>query len=311
MTARVGLVWAFAFVLLEAIQFVFFGNVFQRVSSVLFGALVLGTTVAAFVGWTAVYRSSQLHRAFSMPWLLLAINVTALLSWLMFLMAVQLIEPAVAYALGAGAMPLAAWAAHQLGIPEGEAMRNRMEAIGNTLIGAALVYLLLITTFGASGFTRGGAGMATLGALLALTEGALFTWLLILCQRIDRAGVKPGALFGLRFPLYVLTAGTLAAMGFDAKEAVPWSELAVIVALGLLLIVPPLYALQQAVSHLSTLTISAITALGPFFIFALQMAEGRVSYSTPTLIGLGIYYVAAITTALGALKASRGAGRTP
>lgn len=302
--AQVGIAWSLAFVFLESIQFVFFGNVFQRVSSVLFGSIVLGITTVAFVGWAAIRRRDQLRLALSLPRHLIAINLTATASWLMFLMAVQLIEPAIAYTLGAGAMPLAAWVAHRLGVAEGDAPRNRTEATGVLIILVGMIYLSIITITGASGFVRGGTPMAVLGITLALAEGTLFTWLLFYCARIDRKGVGPGTVFGLRFPLYIITAAILASQGFDAKASVPTSELTIIVAIGLMLIIPPLLALQFAVALVSTLTISIMTALGPFVIFMLQVAEGRVTYSTPTLIGLGVYFAGAVLAAFGAVRAS-------
>ena len=91
----------------------------------------------------------------------------------------------------------------------------------------------------------------------------MFTWVQIYCQRLDRAGVGPGAVFGLRFPLYVMFAGGFAALGFDHKETVPTGDIAVMVIIGLALTVPPLYALQRAIASVSTLTIGTLTALGP------------------------------------------------
>ena len=74
--------------------------------------------------------------------------------------------------------------------------------------------------------------------------------------------------------------------------------------IGLLLTVPPLYTLQKAISMISTLTVSALTALGPFVIFALQMIEGRVDYAPATLVGLAIYFAGALLSAMGAVSAS-------
>ena len=74
---------------------------------------------------------------------------------------------------------------------------------------------------------------------------------------------------------------------------------------GFMLTIPPLYFLQKAVSLLPTLTISALTALGPFVIFCLQIVEGRVSYSFATMLGLTIYICGAILAAFGAVKATR------
>ena len=53
---------------------------------------------------------------------------------------------------------------------------------------------------------------------------------------------------------------------------------------------------------ISTLTVSALTALGPFVIFALQMIEGRVDYSTATLIGLAVYCAGSLLSATGAVR---------
>ncbi len=302
--AIAGILWGSAFVVLESIQFVFFGGIFQRMSSFLFGFLVFGLAVFFFVGWTSIRAPGQLKTAFANPKLLFAINLTATLAWIAFLSSVQLIEPAVAYTIGAGVMPMTAYLAFRCGVPEGEAMRSRTEALGNLLVLFGILYLSVITIAGWSGFVRGSSMVAFAGVLFAIADGVLFTWLLIYCQRMDRAGVSSGAVFGLRFPLYVLVAGSLAALGADKKMALSPGEIAIIVAIGFALVIPPLYALQRAVSMISTLTISALTALGPFVIFGLQMIEGRVEHSLATLVGLVVYFTGALLAAFGAVQAT-------
>ena len=298
-----GIIWALLFVVLESIQFVFFGAVFQRMDSFLFGALVFVTVIVVFVGWAAIYRRQQLKRAFQNPRHLIAVNLTATFAWLAFLGSVERIEPAVAYTIGAGVMPLTAWLAWHLGIPEGERMRSRAEAAGNLLILVGILYLAVITVLGLSGFTKGGWLGGAFGVALAVADGVMFTCVLIHCQRMDRVGVGPGTVFGLRFLLYVVVAGTLAATVDTSKPDSPTIEIAQTVGIGLLLIVPPLYALQRAVANVSPLTIGALTALGPFVIFALQIIEGRVGYSWPTLIGLMVYFAGALIAAFGAVRA--------
>lgn len=302
------MIWGVAFVVLESTQFVFFGGVFRRISSFVFGFLVFAITTLGFVGWAWVTAPGQIRAALARPGLLLAINVTAALSWLALLISVQLIEPAVAYTIGAGAMPIAALLFQRLGVSGGAGPRNGMEAAGVALIALAVAFLSLATVMGWSGFVRGdlqiAPWIALAGVSLAFGEGMLFTWLLILCQRIDRTGVGPGAIFGLRFPLYVLIAGAGAAVGLDSKAPLDAVEIALLVALGLLLIVPPLYALQRTVALLPTVTISVLTALGPFVIFVLQMVEGRVAYAPATLLGLAIYFAGALLAAYGAVGAT-------
>lgn len=183
-------------------------------------------------------------------------------------------------------------------------MRNRTEAAGTLLIAAGILYLAIVTVSGWSGFVRGSTATAIAGVGFAVADGVLFTWMLIYCQRMDRVGVSPTAVFGLRFPLYVLFAGSMVTLGVDAKPPLPASEVLLIVAIGLALTIPPLLALQKAVASISTLTIGAITALGPFVIFALQIVEGRVAYSQATLLGLTIYFAGALLAATGAVNAA-------
>ncbi|WP_371224654.1 hypothetical protein [Roseovarius sp. 2305UL8-3] len=305
MTAQTaGLIWALAFVVLEAAQFVFFGGTFQRMDSFLFGFLVLGLTVITFVGAAILRSPGQVRAAFANPWLLFRINAIATLGWIAYLGSVQLIEPAVAYTIGAGVMPLTAVALHYLGWSEGEALRNRLEILGNILIGLAILSLILVTLMDLSGFVRGGIGAALLGVALAIADGVLFTLLLVYCQRMDRKGVGPSALFGMRFMLYVLTAGVLAATRVNPAPVPEVSEMIWIIVAGYALIVPPLYALQRAVALISTLTLGTLTATGPFVIFLLQIFEGRVAQSGPTLIGLCLFFAGAIVAATGATRAA-------
>lgn len=300
--AVIGLVWATAFVVLEAVQFVFFGGLFQRMNAFLFGFLVLGITTLVFVAAAIVRVPGQVRVAFAQPRLLIQVNVTAALAWLAFLGSVQMIEPAVAYTIGAGVMPLTAFALSRIGWPEGEALRNEAEVLGTVVIALALIGLAAVTFAGGSGFAR--AGGAFLGVGLAVADGVLFTLLLVYCQRLDRAGVGASAVFGLRFPLYVLTAGALAAMTLGPEDVLPWGDTLVAAAVGMCLVVPPLYALQRAVALVSTMTLGAITAAGPFVIFLLQMIEGRVDTSGLTLIGLCVYFAGALLAAYGAVKAT-------
>ena len=300
----VGLVWAIVFVVLDSVQFVYFGGLFQHMNSFLFGFCVLGLTSVVFIGMAWVRTPDQVRLAFAHPGLLLKINATAAIGWIAFLGSVQLIEPAIAYTIGAGVMPLTAFLLHRFGWREGEPMRNRTETIGNLIIVVAIVLLAVTTLAGLSGFVRGDTGTAILGVLLAIADGVLFTMMLAYCQRLDRTGVGASAVFGLRFPLYVLTAGMLAGATMTPADLPSASTLLVATLVGLAVIVPPLYALQKAVALITTMTLSALTATGPFVIFALQIVEGRVAQSGTTLVGLCIYFVGAIIAATGAVRAT-------
>ena len=302
--AILGLCWALLYVALESTQFVFFGGLFQRMSSFVFGFLVFGITAIAFIGWAAIKVPDQLRLAFANPRSLIAANIGVTVGVAAYLLSVQLIEPAVTYTISGGVMPITAYLAFRFGAREGEPMRNTTEAVGNVILFVGVVMLAVMTILGWSGFVRGGTGAALAGVLLAVVDGVLFTWVLIFCQRLDKAGVGAGAVFGLRFPLYVILAGSCAAAGLDYKAPISITDMSIMVAVGLLLTIPPLYALQRAVASVSTLTLSALTALGPFVIFALQLIEGRVAYSNATLVGLTVYFVGSLFAAYGAVRAT-------
>ncbi len=89
----------------------------------------------------------------------------------------------------------------------------------------------------------------------------------------------------------------LGVVGFDQKVPLGWQEMMILIGIEILVIVPPLYALQRAVALVSSLTISILTALGLFVIFALQIVEGRVDYSTATLIGLAVFSAGSLAAA--------------
>ena len=135
------------------------------------------------------------------------------------------------------------------------------------LVMTLYIAYILATMAGWTGFVRGGPLTAAVGVACAIADGVMFTLLLIYCQRLNKAGVGPGAVFGLRFPLYVLVVGGVAFAGFDQRPPLAASDIAFIVAIGLALTIPPLYALQRAVAVVSTMTISVLSALGPFVIF--------------------------------------------
>ena len=302
--AMLGVLLALLFVFLESVQFVFFGGLFQRMSSFQFGFLVFGITVIAFVGFIGFNDPQQIRNALSKPRTLIIINVMAVLAFAAYLTSVQLVEPAITYTVASGVMPITTLILFKLGFSEGENMRNWMERLGILAVFTGILFLGYITIAGYSGFVRGDQEIAIAGILLAIADGFFFTLVLVYSQRLSKAGVGAGAVLGLRLPLYVAIAGVCVLYDVDYKEPLTASEIAIFVMIGLLLLIPPLYALQKAISMISTLTISALTALGPFFIFALQLIEGRVDYSLATLIGLGIYFIGALLAAIGAVKAA-------
>ncbi|HEX2843089.1 hypothetical protein [Hyphomicrobium sp.] len=299
-----GLLWCATFVVLDAAQAVVFGSVLQRMDSLLVGLLVFGiSSVGCLVGapW---YAPGQIGIALRDPRTLVVLNMCTACGWIAYLCAVQLIEPAVVVTVFSGTIPLALIAAAAAGVRETEPLANKIELAGNAIIAFAIVVLSGITLAGLSGFMRGSMFVGLAGILLTVVSGCMMAGMLLCSYRLSRKGVGPAAMFGLRFPLYVLLTGAGYALGLDAKEAASSpAELAWVFAIGLLVLAFPIYAVQKAVTLTSALTLGAATALIPVVVFLMQIVEGRVAYSNATLAGLAIYIAGAVIAAAGRLKA--------
>jgi len=299
-----GLAWCFTFVILEAAQAVFFGGVFQRMDAFLVGTLVFGLTTVGSIGWTYLRDQRQLVSALQSKCILIGLNLTAAGGWLAYLLSIQLIEPAVAFTIFSGAVPITTLVLGQFGVPEASLNRNGFEALGNVVLAAGMLTLAVCTLLGWSGFVRGGTLVTISGLALAAVSGALITGMLCYSHRLDRKGVGPVAQFGLRFPLYIALSITGFTLDLDDKGPTPTEDVICAVAIGLFIMAFPIYAVQKAVSLVSPLTIGAATALGPLFVLAFQLVEGRVDYSGATIIGLTVYLIGSMIAVVGGARAA-------
>ncbi len=300
-----GLSWCMVFVILDAIQAVYFGGILQEVDGFLLGGLVFGLSASACIFWSAVFRPEQFRFARLNLAAVIGLNVTAAGGWLFYLLAVQMIEPAVSFTIFAGSVPLVTIAAAYFGVPEAEAPRNRQEFIGNAILAFGLLTLAAITLLGLSGFVRGDIIAAATGLIFSLIAGVLITGMLLYGQRLDRVGLDPVTQFGLRFPLFILLCAVGVVLGVDGKGPIKIDELFVPVAVGLVVLAFPIYAVQKAISLTTSLTIAALAGTAPLFVFLFQILEGRVALSFYTTIGLCICFLGSIFGALGAASEDR------
>src|SRR5690606_20961404 len=119
--------------------------------------------------------------------------------------ALQLIEPAIAFTIFSGIIPLVVVAARgRLHVDAGP--MHASERLGFSLLALGLLALAGATLAGLSGFVRGGVGIAALGLALAVLSGVAMSGMLLASYRLSAQGVGPAAVFGLRFPLYLLLA---------------------------------------------------------------------------------------------------------
>jgi drug/metabolite transporter (DMT)-like permease len=306
-----GLLWCTTFVVLDAANAVLVGSILQRVDSFLLGAIVFGISSAVCIGWAGALRPDEIAAAMRNREALVALNVFNAGGWITYLGAVQLIEPAVAFTILSGAIPLATLAATGLGLEEGQGARNGMELLGNIVLAGGLILLGTITLMGLSGFVRGGTVIAAAGIGLSLLSGVLMTGMVLAGYRLDSGGVGPVAQLGLRFPLYMVLAIGGFLLGIDDKGQVPASDLAIAILVGFAVLAFPIYAVQKAITTTSPLTLGTAAAVTPLVVFLFQAIEERVAYSHATGFGLAVYFLGAIVAAAGSIKAVAASRRAP
>ena len=297
-----GLSWSAIYILLESAQSVFFGAVLQRMDSFQLGFWVFGmTTFFLFLGvWW--FNPEQIRLCGRNIRGLFACNCSTAAGWILYLFSIQLIKPAVAFTLSSAAMPVSAIALAFLGIGEPVSLDTRQKRIGFGLVSAGIVFLVGMTLLGLSGFVRGSHVSGFLGSVCALLSGCAFAWMLVHCRALDAKGLSPVPVFASRFPLYIVLSGLGWLLALDYKGPVETGDAAVAILIGLAIMAFPLYAMQKALSGISVLLLSTITALGPFIVFLMQMVEGRVAFSGFTLAGLLIYSFGVLLTIPGLIR---------
>ncbi|EJT01633.1 hypothetical protein [Rhizobium sp. CCGE 510] len=298
-SATLGLIWAFSFVILEAAQAVFFGGVFQDYDSFLIGGAVFGSTATGTLIWAKMRTPDQLKTAWANGASVLGLNLSTALVWITYFFALQMIEPAVVFTVFSGLIAVSVLVAFACGVPEASPLRNRVEGVGLIAIVIGVGYLATITMLGQSGFVRGGWAAAMAGLLLTSVSAVSLTAMMVYSQRLNGLGIAPAAQYGLRFPLYVMMALPAAWFGLDGKGPVDLSGLFAVIMIGFAIMAFPVFAMQKAISLMSTLSLAAITALGPLFVFLFQIIEGRVAYAPATMMGLMIYFAGAVLAAYG------------
>jgi hypothetical protein len=106
--------------------------------------------------------------------------------------------------------------------------------------------------------------------------------------------VSAEAVTAVRYLLLIVLAGCVEAFKGRMTGIGDLGELAALSATSAVLIVLPLFALQVGIARTAPLTAHVIRSLGPVCVFAMEQIDGRLVYSTPTLICIAAYSAAAI-----------------
>jgi drug/metabolite transporter (DMT)-like permease len=280
----------------QAFRDVYFGHVFQGVD---FFAVILLAFLTSTVLFTAIALLRD-RRAFAKLHgcgrTVLMMNVTTALAWSCYFFGLSHLEPSIVNTIHSAMGPLTVVALGAFGVRLAKTDHvGSWEYLGYAGIALSLAVLAFVVLSGQSGLAGGGT-MALLGLMALLISGASITVSLLFSKRLHDHGVNAEVVTSVRYILLiVVAAGVVLHKGALGGIGTP-VEAAALTALATILMVLPLYAFQVGIALTAPLTANVLRALGPVFVFALQQVDGRLTYSTPTLIGILMYSAAAIAS---------------
>ncbi len=286
-----GFLASLVFTGLAAVRDVYLGGLFQRLSPLLVAVVAFTLCAAVFLPIALFRNPGSLRLLLRRPRELFWINATTAVAWIAFFHALRITEPLLVQILFSGIGPLSiVWMTPQ--------RRSHAERLGHLGLLAAIILAAAVNLAGMSGGAPQPFGVAVLGIALATFAGFSISVSTVLCRRLNDAGVDPTALVALRFLGAVALAAALTGPAGQSIRTLATPETAtVVIGASLLLVVFPIYVNQLGIALASPLTVRVGLAVGPVLIFVLQLLEGRLAPSRPSLACAVLYGVVAIAGA--------------
>jgi hypothetical protein len=287
------------FCLSQALRDVYFGHVFQGVD--FFAVILLAFTLSTLVfgAVTVVKSPAQFKVLRGHATTVLAMNVTTAVAWSCYFFALTHLEPSIVNTVHSGMGPLTVVALAGAGMTLAKpSVMRQAERWAYGGIALAIVALWWVVLAGRSGLPAGDEGTGLVGLVLLTISGSSITLSLLYSKRLHDLGASAEAVTAVRYLLLILLAGCIEASRGRMGGMADLGDLAVLSAASTALIILPLFALQVGIALTAPLTAHVIRSLGPVCVFALEQIDGRLVYSTPTLVCIVGYSVAAIATNL-------------
>ena len=116
-------------------------------------------------------------------------------------------------------------------------------------------------------------------------------------KKLHDAGFGSITVTAVRY-LALVAVATVLALGESRSASSSLAHAGLISISGLALIVAPTFVLQMGVARTPALLAQVVRSLGPVFVFALELVDGRVIFSRPVLFAILVYSVSAIAATL-------------
>jgi drug/metabolite transporter (DMT)-like permease len=299
MAALVGPLLVMAFCLSQALRDVYFGHVFQGVDffAVILLAFTLSTLVFGII--TAVRMPAELKTLRGHIAAVLAMNLTTTVAWSCYFFALTHLEPSIVSTVHSGMAPLTVVALVACGVRLAKpSVVGRGELWSFAAIAVSIAGLWWVVLSGRSGLRAGNEPTNLIGLVLLMISGSSITISLLYSKRLHDHGVSAEAVTAVRYLLLILVAAGVEAFKGRIEGVGGFVDLATLSIAASGLIVLPLFTLQVGIALTAPLTAHVIRSLGPVCVFVLEQVDGRLVYSTSTLICIVFYSAAVIASNL-------------
>jgi drug/metabolite transporter (DMT)-like permease len=287
------------FALSQAFRDVYFAHVFQGIG--VFTVILLAFAISTLIfGAVALIRAPHELRAMRREWrVMLWMNATTALAWICYFSSLKHLQPSIVNTLHSGAGPLTVIVLSALGLHIAKPSRVRLaEYLCYAGLVGSLVFLWRVVLAGHSGLRADNVVTSLAGLALLLVSGASITISLLLSKRLNDRGIGANAITAGRYLLIIVVALAVVLIGGTPSGIGSLAELQGLALAATLLIVLPLYSLQLGTAYTAPLTAHVVRSLGPVFVFALELADGRIAYSGLAFAGIALYSAFAIAANL-------------
>jgi drug/metabolite transporter (DMT)-like permease len=292
-----GLVLLFA--LSQAFRDVYFAHVFQGIG--VFTVILLAFAISTLIfGAVALVRAPAGLRAMRREWrVMLWMNATTALAWICYFSSLKHLQPSIVNTLHSGVGPLTVLVLSGLGLNIATPSRVRpVEYLCYAGLAGSLAFLWWVVLAGHSGLHAESMLTSLAGLVLLVVSGASITISLLLSKRLNDRGIGADAITAGRYLLIIAVALAVVLSGNGPSGVGSLPEFQMLALAATMLIVLPLYSLQLGTAHTAALTAHVIRSLGPVFVFALELADGRIGYSGFAFAGIALYSMFAIAANL-------------
>jgi drug/metabolite transporter (DMT)-like permease len=283
-----GLVLLFA--LSQAFRDVYFAHVFQGVG--VFAVILLAFSISTLIfGVVALVRAPAGLSAMRREWrVMLWMNATTALAWICYFSSLKHLQPSIVNTLHSGVGPLTVLLLSALGLHIAKPSRVRpAEYLCCAGLAGSLVLLWWVELAGHSGLREESMLTSLAGLLLLVISGVSITISLLLSKHLNERGIGADAITAGRYLLIIAVALVVVLLDDRPSGTGSLNGLGMLTLAATVLIVLPLYSLQLGVAHTAPLTAHVIRSLGPVFVFALELVDGRVGYSSFAFAGIALY----------------------